>query len=129
MMDLEREQFRKTYEVSRLGFAILSTALVPACFTSLLELLSCFHRELVLWMLLFCERTTWAAWPLRHRPIQALASLLLIHGSLLIWTITLLQVTALVIAATRQASHVLEEMAREDEAIDPLRSRSNPPAE
>ena len=27
MMDLEREQFRKTYEVSRLGFAILATAL------------------------------------------------------------------------------------------------------
>ena len=58
MMDLEREQFRKTYEVSRLGFAILSTALVLACFTSLLDLLSCFHRELVLRIV----RTAWYPW-------------------------------------------------------------------
>src|SRR5437764_7022908 len=58
MMDLEREQFRKTYEVSRLGFAILSTALVLACFTSLLDLLSCFHRDLVLRII----RTAWYPW-------------------------------------------------------------------
>jgi len=251
MMDLDREQFRKTYEVSRLGFAILSTALVLACFTSLLELLSCFHPQLVLrivrtpwypwidlpivwgslfgttllwgrwehvswqrrsglllvmclvdvvlwvmdhadalgrgqmaarhdwlranlgqalgwaefallaslssdylghlgvdqaresaksarsmaatgavlWILLFCERTNWGGWPLQPRPPQALETVLLMHGSLLIWTITLLQVTALVISATRQSRHVLDEMEREDEAVDPLRSRSNPPDE
>jgi hypothetical protein len=252
MMDLDREQFRKTYEVSRLGFAILSTALVLACFSSLLDLLSSFDRELylrivrsgwypwidlpivwgcllgttllwgrweheswqrrsglllvmclvdvviwvldhagvlgrgemeihrdwlranlgqalgwaefallaslssdylghlgvdqaresakaarsmaatgaVLWMLLFCERTNWGAgWPLRPHLQVRLETLLLIHGSSLIWTITLLQVTALVISATRQSRHVLEEMEREDEAVDPLRSRSNPPNE
>ncbi|HZW32560.1 MAG TPA: hypothetical protein VFF52_17735 [Isosphaeraceae bacterium] len=248
MMDLDREQFRKTYLLSRLGFALLAGALVLACGTALLDLFGSFEpglvlrierstwfswidlpivwgslvgasllwgrweavswqrraglllvmsladvvlwvldhgdalapRELeighewlryhlggalgwaefallaslasdylghlgveeaadsakavrsmaatgaVIWMLVFCERTHWGGgWPLRpHRPIRAFETLLLMHGWKLIWTITLIQVTALVIAATRQSSRVLEEMQREDEANDPLRSRS-----
>jgi hypothetical protein len=83
----------------------------------------------VLWMLLFCELTDWGGWPLQPRPIQALETLMLYHGSHLIWAITLLQVTALVISSARQSSHVLEEMDREDEAVDPLRSRSDSPGQ
>jgi hypothetical protein len=37
-------------------------------------------------------------------------------------------VTALVISAARQSTYVLEEMDREDQENDPLRSRSDPPA-
>ena len=248
MMDLEREQFRKTYLVSRLGFTLLAVALGLACGTSLLDLFGTFDPGLVLriersdwyrwldlpivwgslvgasllwgrweevswqrrsglllvmsladvglwvlahagalgrgelsighewlryhlgealgwaefallaslasdylghlgveeaaesakaarsmaatgavvWMLVFCERTHWArGWPLQpHRPLRSLEVLLLIHGWKLIWTITLIQVTALVISATRQSSRVLAEIQREDEADDPLRSRS-----
>ena len=250
MNDLEREEFRKTYVMSRQGFAMLAGALVLACFTSLLDLFRPFHPGLVsnivhsawypwlevpivwgsllgatllwgrweepswqrrsglllvmsladvvlwvlahgsvlgrgelevghewlrlhlgealgwaefallaslagdylghlgvedaadsakaarsmaatgavVWMLVFCEQTHWAqGWPLQpHRPIRAFETLLLMHGWKLIWTITLIQVTGLVIAATRQSSRVLEEMQREDEADDPLRSRSVP---
>ena len=46
MIDLEREQLRKTYEVSRMGFAIMSAALVLACFCSLLPILYNFYPEL-----------------------------------------------------------------------------------
>jgi hypothetical protein len=250
MMDLEHEQFRKNYEVCRVGFAFLSVALVIACFPTLLELFWSFNPHLfrriilsgwyswldlpivwgsligatllwgrwdqvswqrrsglflvmcladavlwflehgsalgrgeiaidhdwlrsnlghalgwaefallaslssdylvhlgveqaretarsarsmtatgaVLWMLLFCERTDWAAgWPLQPRPIRALETLMLMHGSILIWAITLMQVTALMISATRQSRHVLEEMEREDQAVDPLRTRSDLP--
>ncbi len=80
----------------------------------------------VLWMLLFCERTDWAAsWPLRQRPFLRPEEHLLLLGFLLIWAITLMQVTALTISATRQSGYVLDEMQREDEANDPLRSRSD----
>ncbi len=80
----------------------------------------------VLWMLLFCERTDWSAsWPLRPRPFLAAQEYLLYLGSLLIWAITLMQVTALTISATRQSGFVMEEMQREDEANDPLRSHSD----
>jgi hypothetical protein len=249
MLDLEREQFRKAYQVCRVGFAFLSAALVIACFDSLLHLFSSFNPGLfhqvvrsgwyhwidtpivwasligttlfwgrwqhaswqrrsglllvmsladavlwfldhgdalgrgeieighewlrgnlgralgwaefalmaslasdylvhlgvdqaretarsarsmaatgaVLWMLLFCELTDWGGWPLQPRPIRALETLMLYHGSHLIWAITLLQVTALVISATRQSNHALEEMEREDQALDPLRSRSDSP--
>jgi hypothetical protein len=246
MMDLEREQLRKTYQVSRLGFGLLSVALGLACVDAILPLLAHFHRDLfflyirivrsswyewisvpitwgsllgvtllwgrwdhaswqrrvglllvmnlvdgalwffehgtalgipdlnighdwlrnnlgqalgwaefallaglscdyldhlgleqardsgksarataatgaVLWMLLFCERTDWsAAWPLRAHPLRGPEELLLALGSLLIWAITLMQVTALVFSATRQSGYVLEEMRREDELNDPL---------
>lgn len=58
MNDLEREQLRKTYEVSRMGFSILSAALVLACFSSLLPILWNFYPEL-------CARiftSTWFHW-------------------------------------------------------------------
>src|SRR5271154_4051746 len=42
MMDLDREQLRKTYEVCRLGFGILAGALTLACIDSLLPLLQHF---------------------------------------------------------------------------------------
>jgi hypothetical protein len=251
MMDLEREQLRKTYQVCRLGFAFLSVALGLACVTAILPLLANFHPDLailfirfvrsswyawisvpitwgsligatllwgrwehvgwqrrvglllvmclvdtvlwffehapamgipdldighqwlrgnlgealgwaefallaalscdyldhlgleqardsgksaramaatgaVLWMLLFCERTDWAAsWPLRQRPGIAPEEHLLYLGFSLIWAITLMQVTALTISATRQSGYVLDEMQREDEANDPLRSPSD----
>ena len=80
----------------------------------------------VLWMLLFCERTDWAAsWPLRQRQFWVPEEFFLLLGSMLIWAITLMQVTAMVISATRQTGYVLEEMNREDEANDPLRSPSD----
>ncbi len=80
----------------------------------------------VLWMLWFCERTDWAAsWPLQQRPNWVAEERLLLMGFRLIWAITLMQVTALAISATRQSGYVLEEMQREDEANDPLRSASD----
>jgi hypothetical protein len=50
---------------------------------------------------------------------------LLVYGSSLIWTITLIQVTAMVISAVRQSSLVLQEMDHEDQDQDLLRSRSD----
>jgi hypothetical protein len=47
----------------------------------------------------------------------------------LISTITVLQVTALVFSASRQSPQVLNEMQREDDAHDLLRSRSDAPDE
>ena len=249
MIDLEREQLRKTYQLCRSGFAILSVALVIACLNSLLELFGNFNPHLVLqaswyqwidlpivwgsligttllwgrweqvswqrrsglllvmclvdialwfldrgealglrhpdighrwlrmniglalgwaefallaslscdylvhlgvdqaresgkstrsmaatgaviWILLFFEQTNWrAGWPLQGRAFHPLQTLLLHHGWVLIWTITLIQVTALVISATRQSTLVLEEMQREDDDHDLLRSRSDSPEE
>jgi hypothetical protein len=80
----------------------------------------------MVWMLLFCQQTNWGqGWPLRPRPRFGVEALLLGHGSMLIWVITLIQVTALVISAVRQTSRVLEEMDREDQDHDLLRSRSD----
>jgi hypothetical protein len=74
-----------------------------------------------LWMILFCQQTNWAAgWPLQRRRFGGLEWYLLQHGWLLIWTITLIQVTGLVISAARQTSHALDEMDREDRANDPF---------
>jgi hypothetical protein len=79
----------------------------------------------MVWMLLFCQQTDWGAgWPLRPRRV-GLEGQLLRHGSVLIYTITLIQVTALVISAVRQSSRVLEEMDREDQDHDLLRSPSD----
>jgi hypothetical protein len=83
----------------------------------------------VLWMILFCQQTNWAAgWPLQRRRFMGLEWFLLSHGWTLIWTITLIQVTGLVISAARQSTHALEEMDREDQANDPFRSYSKEPA-
>jgi hypothetical protein len=81
----------------------------------------------LIWMLFFCQQTDWrAGWPLQPRRGGAgLEGMLLLQGWLLIWTITLIQVTALVISATRQSTHVLAEMDGEDEEHDLLRSRSD----
>jgi len=81
----------------------------------------------MVWMLLFCQQTDWGGgWPLQQRARRiAVETLLLQHGSLLIWTITLIQVTALVISAVRQTSRVLEEMDRDEQENDLLRSRSD----
>jgi hypothetical protein len=79
----------------------------------------------MVWMLLFCQQTDWGAgWPLRPRRV-GLEGQLLRHGSVLIYTITLIQVTALLISAVRQSSRVLEEMDREDQDHDLLRSPSD----
>ncbi len=74
-----------------------------------------------LWMILFCQRTNWAAgWPLQERQVRGLEWIMLSYGWQLVWTIILIQVTGLVISAARQTSHVLEEMDREDQANDPF---------
>ena len=57
----------------------------------------------IVWMLFFCEVTNWHVWPLAIGRFS-LASLLLMLGSTMIFTITLIQVTALTIATTRQCS-------------------------
>ncbi len=82
----------------------------------------------MVWLLLFCQRTDWrAGWPLQAHHPRGLEGLLLAHGFTLIWTITLIQVTALVISAVRQSTEVLAEMDREDQENDLLRSRSDSP--
>jgi len=79
------------------------------------------------WMLHFFIRTDWqAGWPLLVRPGLRDEAFLLYVASILIWTVVLLQVTALTIAATRQSTLVLREMEKEERANDPLRSASEP---
>ena len=246
MIDLEREQLRKTYEVSRMGFAILSAALVLACLTALMPILRNFYPELhrrivtmpwfqwldvpitwgsllgvtllwgrfdhpgwqrrvglllvmslvdaglwflehgaalglveadlghdwlrqnvgqalgwaefaliaglsceylehlgveyaresgkttrsmaatgaVVWLLLFCQCTNWSGWPLVPHRIRSIEEFLLFQASLLIWAITVMQVTSLALSAARMSGHVLTEMQFEDEANDPLKPRS-----
>jgi hypothetical protein len=85
----------------------------------------------MVWMLLFCQQTNWAGgWPLNPRPmgraLGAMEAYLLLYGSLLIWTITLIQVTALVISATRQSTQVLLEMERKERYDDLLGYPSDP---
>jgi len=75
----------------------------------------------VVWMLMFCELTNWdGGWPLRPRNGNR-HGLLLSLGSQLIWTITLIQVTALVIAALRQSNRTLADMESEDHDHELLR--------
>jgi hypothetical protein len=79
----------------------------------------------VVWILLFFLQTDWrSGWPLEPRGILPLEALLLDLGSTMIWTVTLIQVTALTIAAARQCSGVLAEMTLEDVKNDPLKSAS-----
>jgi hypothetical protein len=83
----------------------------------------------MVWLLLICQLTDWhAGWPLQpHHQFRGLESMLLYHGFKLIWAITLIQVTALVISAVRQSTEVITEMDREDQETDLLRSRSDSP--
>jgi hypothetical protein len=70
----------------------------------------------IVWLLLFCQQTDWSkGWPLEGQRILTLETLLLELGQTMIWTITLIQVTALTIAAARQSSRVLAEMDVEDQ--------------
>jgi hypothetical protein len=79
----------------------------------------------VIWMLLFCQRTDWdRGWPLEGPRRDSIETVLLDLGSTMVWTITLIQVTALTIAATRESSRALTEMAIEDRGDDLFRSRS-----
>jgi hypothetical protein len=81
----------------------------------------------ILWLLLFCQRTNWSAgWPLAEHRIRSLEEYLLLQASNLIWTITLLQVTALVISAAKRSGRVLAEMQLEDESDDPFQPTSKP---
>ena len=73
----------------------------------------------LVWMLFICQQTNWSAWPLQVVGRRNLESVLLLHGFTLIYTITLIQVTALVISAARQSTVVLAEMDREDQEERP----------
>jgi hypothetical protein len=80
----------------------------------------------VLWLLLFCQRTNWSAgWPLAAHRIRSLEEYLLLQASGLIWAITLIQVTALVISATVRSGRVLAEIRLEEEALDPFKTPSH----
>ncbi len=81
----------------------------------------------VVWLLMFCELTHWdAGWPLRRRNLN-MHSWLLFVGSELIWTITLIQVTALVVASLRQSNRTLAEMETEYQDHELLRFHSDSP--
>jgi hypothetical protein len=80
----------------------------------------------VIWMLLFWQQTDWKqGWPLQGQGIHSWEMLLLTLASDLIWTMTLIQVTALSVAAARQGSSILAELDREDREHDLLRSPSD----
>lgn len=77
------------------------------------------------WILWFVRCTNWSrGWPLQEAHRGAIDVHLLFLASTMIWTITLIQVTALTIAATRETSFVLAEMEREDRRDDLFQSRS-----
>jgi hypothetical protein len=76
------------------------------------------------WMVLFLLRTDWKHWPLIPRRGLSFQAILLELGWRMIWTVTLIQVTALTIAATKQCSAVLAEMALEDQQSDVFKSPS-----
>jgi hypothetical protein len=82
----------------------------------------------MVWLLFFCQATNWrAGWPLQFQQLRPLDGFLVYYGYKLIWTITLIQVTALVFSAVRQSTVVLEEIDREEQDNDLLRSRSDSP--
>jgi hypothetical protein len=73
----------------------------------------------VLWMILFLLRTDWRrGWPLGVRRQVSLEMLILDLGATMISTITLIQVTALAIAATRRCTAVLAELVSQERADD-----------
>jgi hypothetical protein len=80
------------------------------------------------WFLSFVNQTDWThqnPWPLVHKPIASIEALLLDLGSHMIWAITLIQVTALTFATTKQISRALQEMDIEDQDHDLLKSPSD----
>jgi len=80
----------------------------------------------VIWLILFCHSTLWDKWPLEGpRRDRSLETLLLSLGSTMVWTITLIQVTALSIAATRETGRALNEIDVEVRRDDLFRSPSD----
>jgi len=80
----------------------------------------------VVWLISFIDQTAWAqGWPLQRRGIMNLQSYMLFLGTRMIWTITLIQVTALTVATARQLSRVLSEMDQEDQDHDLFKSPSD----
>ena len=72
-----------------------------------------------LFLVLFCLRTDWVkGWPLEFRPVFSVSLRLLTLGELMIQTITLIQVTALVVAATRQCGVVIKSIMLEEAGED-----------
>jgi hypothetical protein len=76
------------------------------------------------WLLEFWLRTDWHQWPLHVVRWQP-QTLLLFLGRNIIWMITLLQVTALVMAAAGQALTVVKELNAEERADDLFASPSD----
>jgi hypothetical protein len=80
----------------------------------------------VVWMLLFCQLTDWnRGWPLQGPRRGSIEALLLDLGSTMIWTITLIQVTALCVAATRETGRAVRQMDRENREDELLGSPSD----
>jgi len=79
----------------------------------------------VIWIVFFFQQTNWRrGWPLQGPRNHSLEAALLHLGSTMIWAITLIQVTALVIAATRETARAVADMDREDRKDDLFRSPS-----
>jgi hypothetical protein len=79
----------------------------------------------VVWLLQFCQRTNWSGgWPLLPHRLRNIEEFLLYQASLLIWAITIMQVTSLCMTASRMSGQVLADMQFEDQVSDPLKSRS-----
>jgi len=81
----------------------------------------------MIWMLLFCTQTNWTeGWPLQQGgAMRNPEGLLLTMGVVMIYTVVLIQVTALTMLATRQSTQVLEDLERDD----PLHDFLNPQPE
>lgn len=67
----------------------------------------------VIWFFYFLEQTNWRTWPLQPRPLDSLEAVLLYLGFTMISAITLIQVTALAVATTRQAGRIVAELDQE----------------
>ena len=79
----------------------------------------------VVWLLLFCQlHQLVGGWPLVPHRIRSIEEFLLFQASLLIWAITVMQVTSLALSAARMSGQVLAEMQFEDEANDPFKPQS-----
>ncbi len=79
----------------------------------------------VVWMIFFLQCTDWRNLGAQDHPrIRGAEGVLLYFGTHMIFTLVLIQVTALTIAATRQLNRVLLEMDREDREPELLRSSS-----
>jgi|GEM_PF-1168795 len=75
-----------------------------------------------IWFFYFLERTKWTDWPLHPQPVN---SPLLFLGFTMIHAIALIQVTALAVAATGQASRVVAELDQEARENDQFRPPSD----